>query len=34
MQVGRVEVDVGELGVVQAPGTERGDDLVEAGADP
>src|SRR3954453_21258634 len=34
MQVGGVEVDVGELGVVQPAGPERGDDLVEAGADP
>ena len=34
VQVGRVEVDVGELGVVQRPGPERFDDLVQARADP
>ena len=34
VQVGRVEVDVGELDVVQRPGAERADDLVQAGADP
>jgi len=34
MQVGRVEVDIGELGVVQPSGAERGDDLVQPGADP
>src|SRR4051794_12399937 len=34
MQVGGVEVDIRERGVVQPPGPERGDDLIEAGADP
>jgi hypothetical protein len=34
MQVGGVEVDIREPGVVEPPGPERGDDLVETGADP
>ena len=33
VEVGRVEVDVGELDVVQRPGAERADGLVEPGAD-
>ena len=34
VEVGGVEVDVGELDVIQAAGAERADDLVEPGADP
>ena len=34
MEVGRVEVDVGERDVVQGAGAERADGLVQAGADP
>jgi hypothetical protein len=34
MKVGRVEVDVGELDVVQGSGAERPNGLVQAGADP
>src|SRR3954453_6471982 len=34
VEVGRVEVDVGELGVLQRPGPERAALLVEPGADP
>jgi hypothetical protein len=34
VEVGRVEVDVGELDVVQPARPECGDDLIEAGADP
>src|SRR3954471_20276603 len=34
VQVGGVQVDVGEGDVVQAAGSERGDHLVQAGADP
>ena len=34
VEVGRVEVDVGELDVVQRAGAERTDLLVQAGADP
>jgi len=33
VQVGRVQVDVREGGVVQPSGAKRGDDLVQAGAD-
>jgi hypothetical protein len=34
VEVGRVEVDVGELDVPERAGAERADDLVQAGADP
>lgn len=34
LAVGRVEEDVGELDVVEWPGAERADRLVESGADP
>ena len=34
VEVGGVQVDVGELDVVEAAGAERADDLVEPGADP
>jgi hypothetical protein len=34
VKVGRVEVDVGELDVVQPARPERGHDLIETGADP
>jgi hypothetical protein len=34
VEVGGVEVDVGELDVIQPSGAERADDLVEPGADP
>jgi hypothetical protein len=34
MEVGRVDVDAEELGVVQPPRSERGDDLVETCVDP
>ena len=34
VQVGRVQVDVGERGVVQGAGAERADHLIEPGADP
>jgi hypothetical protein len=34
VEVGGVEEEVGELGVVQPPGAERPDALVEPGADP
>lgn len=34
MQVGRVEVDVGELDMVQGAGAERADRLIEPGTDP
>ena len=34
VEVGRVEVDVGERGVVQRPGAERSDDLIKLFADP
>jgi len=34
VQVGRVEVDVGEGGVLQRAGAKRADRLVELGADP
>jgi len=34
VKVGRVEVDVGELDVVQRPGAERPDDRVQIAADP
>jgi len=34
VQVGRVQVDVGEGGMVQPAGPERLDDLVQAGTDP
>jgi hypothetical protein len=33
VQVGRIKVDVGEVGVIEAAGAERGDDLVQASAD-
>lgn len=33
MQVGRIEIDIGELGVVQAAGAEGSDDLVQSAAD-
>ena len=31
MEIGGIEIDVGELDVVQASGAERADDLVEPG---
>src|SRR5690606_29787067 len=34
VEVGRIQVDVGELHVVQGPGAERADGLIEVGADP
>jgi hypothetical protein len=34
VEVGRVEIDIGELGVVQPAFPEGGHDLIEAGADP
>jgi hypothetical protein len=34
VQVGGIEIDVGELDVVQPAGAEGGDHLVQAGADP
>jgi hypothetical protein len=32
VEVGRIEVDVGELDVVQGAGAERADGLIESGA--
>ena len=34
VEVGGVQIDVGELDVVQPAGAERADDLIEPGADP
>ena len=34
VEVGRVEVDVGELDVIQPPGAERFDGLIQPGTDP
>ena len=34
VQIGGVQIDVGELDVIETAGAERADDLVEPGADP